>query len=323
MIRVKLASEKNGIEIGDLSLLKAWKNSQNDVLWLDIEGDLDGTDRQLLSELGCHELAVLDAQRKRHPPKVERFENNTFVLFRGITSISGNLELVPQQISFFIGENYLITLHRGASLSINEYWSNEAYSLMLLHPAALAMQIMHYSSGRYLDSILHFEDRLADMEDRILGGNPESAMKELVTYRSRLLKLKRVFSYHEKLAYSLLHEGLSPQIVDHKLELKHAIRDLYDRCERLHSLCAMYYDTCGDLIDGHISISSHQLNHTMRVLTVITAIFIPLGFMAGLYGMNFDNMPELHWEYSYYVLLGTMIATVISLVVFFRHKRWL
>jgi magnesium transporter len=85
----------------------------------------------------------------------------------------------------------------------------------------------------------------------------------------------------------------------------------------------MYYETCGDLIDGYISISSHQLNHTMRILTVITAIFIPLGFMAGLYGMNFDHMPELHWKYSYFALLSVMGITVIGLILLFRHKKWL
>ena len=85
----------------------------------------------------------------------------------------------------------------------------------------------------------------------------------------------------------------------------------------------MYYDICGDLINGYMSVTSHQLNATMRVLTVITAIFVPLTFLAGIYGMNFENIPELKLEYGYYGLLGVMSVISIGLIVLFKRKRWL
>ena len=85
----------------------------------------------------------------------------------------------------------------------------------------------------------------------------------------------------------------------------------------------MYYDICGDLIEGYISITSHQLNKTMQILTVITAIFIPLGLLAGLYGMNFEYMPELSWRYSYFVLLGAMFLIASSLLILFKKIKWL
>ena len=84
----------------------------------------------------------------------------------------------------------------------------------------------------------------------------------------------------------------------------------------------MYYDICGDLVDGYISISSHQLNITMRVLTVITAIFVPLTFVAGIYGMNFDYMPELHYRYGYFFILGMMAGIGGVLIWVFRRKGW-
>jgi magnesium transporter len=85
----------------------------------------------------------------------------------------------------------------------------------------------------------------------------------------------------------------------------------------------MYYDICGDLINGYMSVTSHQLSATMRVLTVITAIFVPLAFLAGIYGMNFENIPELKLEYGYYGLLGVMYVISIGLIVLFKRKRWL
>ena len=85
----------------------------------------------------------------------------------------------------------------------------------------------------------------------------------------------------------------------------------------------VFYSICGDLIDGYISITSHQLNQTMRVLTVITAIFVPLGFLAGLYGMNFDHIPELHMKGGYFVLLAVMGTIAVGLLALFRKIRWL
>ena len=84
----------------------------------------------------------------------------------------------------------------------------------------------------------------------------------------------------------------------------------------------MYFEICGDLINGYLSISSHQLNNTMKVLTVITAIFVPLTFIVGVYGMNFDNMPELHWHYGYFYILGGMLVFACAATAF-SIKKWL
>ena len=98
---------------------------------------------------------------------------------------------------------------------------------------------------------------------------------------------------------------------------------LMERCERLLSLTSMFYELCGDLVEGYISISSHQLNNTMKILTIITAIFVPLSFLAGVYGMNFDNMPELHMEYGYFFALAIMGSTALTLFYIFKRKKWL
>lgn len=117
-------------------------------------------------------------------------------------------------------------------------------------------------------------------------------MKELVSYRSRLRILRRVFDYHKPLTENLMNSTQVYRRINREKD-RHECRDLYERCERLYSFCNMYYEICGDLVDGYISLTSHRLNNTMKVLTIITAIFVPLSFLAGVYGMNFENMPEL------------------------------
>ncbi|MEQ8803925.1 MAG: CorA family divalent cation transporter, partial [Haliea sp.] len=150
----------------------------------------------------------------------------------------------------------------------------------------------------------------------------DTVMKELVVYRSRLRKLLRVFSYHRALAEQILHGGTA-HLGSGKDHTHHVRRDLYDRCERLYTLCHMYYEICGDLVESHISITSHHLNNTIKILTIITAVFIPITFIAGLYGMNFQYIPELQWHYGYFAVLGVMLFLVIGMLLLFRKIRWL
>ena len=321
-IRIKLVSGKGQVCRGDETLLKQWNPEGGDRLWLDIEGDIPPTIRQELITLGCHELAIEDIERFRQPPKVQEFDTSTFILFRGIIALDQRLVLTPQQIGFFVSDRYLVTIHRGQSLSIDRIWAETDKEPALQLPRELALKIMDYASERYLQKILEFEAHLGDLEDELLTSPSDRIMAELVGYRSELRKLRRIFNYHHRLVTQILsdkprHLGTSQE------EDGHLWRALLDRCERLSSLTNMYYEICGDLVEGYISISSHELNITMKILTIITAIFVPLSFLAGLYGMNFDNMPELHTRYGYFYALGAMAIIASALVFVFKRKKWL
>ena len=186
----------------------------------------------------------------------------------------------------------------------------------------LALKIMHLSAGFYLESLLEFETQLSDLEDGLIEAGNDSLMKQIISYKSRLVKMRRIFNYHQAITQELMAYDYD-HLPRENAETLHAVNDVHERFERLYSLTQMYYDICGDLVDGYISISSHQLNITMRVLTVITAIFVPLGFLAGLYGMNFAYIPELGYHYGYFVLLGVMAVIATSLIWLFRRKGWM
>jgi len=322
MIRAKFLSADGKQETGDEQIVSTWQAAEGGFLWLDVEGEITPAVTELLLSLGCNELAIKDSARQRHPPKIESFADNTFVLFRGIASIDDSLTLAPQQVGLWVSDNYLISVHRGLSVSVNHFWEEEPKLQSLATPPTLALRLLHFASGRYLDRILSFEFTLGDLEDALLGGHSDEVMKELVAYRSRLQKLRRIFSYHKGMTEQLLHHG-TPHLGTGHDETHHLRRDLFDRCERLYSLCSMYYEICGDLVEGYISLSSHRLNNTMKVLTIITAIFVPLSFLAGLYGMNFDHMPELHLRWGYFGILFLMAAVATSMLVMFRRIKWL
>lgn len=320
MIRAMLMIGQADYILGGEELLDQWRATPDSRIWLDIEGDPSEGSRKLLESMHCDELAISDCFRTRHPPKVEHFEYSTFILFRGISRIDDNLELLPQQIGMWAGQRHFITVHRGESVSIDRLWAHQTERHVLEQPGMLALEIMHYACGRYLEKLLDFEDRLGDLEDGLLSDHSEEDMKEIAGYRSRLRRLRRIFSYHKTMTEHIYRES-SPFLGDE--DSSHVRRDVYDRCERLYSLCQMYYEICGDLVEGHISLSSHNLNQTMKVLTIISALFVPMTFVAGIYGMNFENMPELGWKYAYFVVLGMMAVLATSMLVIFRRIRWL
>lgn len=318
MIHVHLLTADGGLQAGGRELIERWRADDTSVIWVDLQGDASEEQAAIMRTFSCHDLAITDALRDRHPPKVEEFEDQLFILFRGISSGSDYIDIEHLQIALFVGERYLLTRHRKASLSV-EYWkSSPKLVSMMSTPMIFAINILHYSCGRYLELLLDFEERLSDIEDVLIAGPSDEALKELTIYKTRLMKLKRIFDYHQNLVRKFPLADKDPSN-----DLVHVHQDLFERCERLFSLSALYYEICGDLVEGNLSLFSHQMNLAMRVLTVITAIFVPLGFIAGLYGMNFDNMPELHQPYGYFVVLAVMLLLSLTLVSMFRWKKWL
>ncbi|MBU2885672.1 magnesium transporter CorA family protein [Gilvimarinus agarilyticus] len=321
MINTLWLQEDGTKRLGGEEQVAQWQTAQTGYLWVDIHSENVSEEKALLLKLGCHPLAVDDAQRKRHPPKTETFDDQVLILYRGITHFDEDLNMTQVPIALFASKNLLISVRQSKSLSIQQHW-NDPKGDLLRQPALLAIRIMNYSVGRYLEAMLAFEERINDLEDAMQERPSDEIMRSLIAYKSRLRKLKRTFSYHEGIAQSLLRE--TPAVfTDTVDDINHSLQDLFDRCERAHSLATMFYEICGDLIEGYLSLTSHMLNNTMRVLTVITAIFVPLTFIAGIYGMNFEYIPELHYRNGYFIVMGLMGLTGAGLLVLFRKLRWL
>lgn len=321
MIRSLLTTSEGDVCEGDERLIDDWQAMPGSHLWIDMKGEPEERERQLLERFDCHPMAIQDAHKERHPPKIEEFEHHTLIIYRGISSFDAQLNFVPQQVCLFIGERFLITLHAGEALSIERLFSEHGKTLLALSPERVALKIMYISAGFYIDSLLEFESELSDIEDELLEAGNDVLMRKITAYRSRLVKMRRIFSYHKGITQELTAYDYA-HLPRGESETLHAITDVEERFERLYTLTQMYYDICGDLIDGYISISSHQLNITMRVLTVITAIFVPLTFIAGIYGMNFEYMPELRYQYGYFFVWGAMLGIGGCLIWLFKRKNW-
>jgi magnesium transporter len=321
MIRAQLLTTAGDCLIGGEELITRWQSDQCGYIWIDLEGERPADEKAILQSLGCHQLAIEDVQRYRHPPKTETFDNYTLILYRGLSEFKKDLTFKQMTIALFAGDRCMISCHQRPSRGVTYFWEHARPENLLVSPGLLASKIMRFSVGCYVDSILEFEPYLNELEDSMQDKPNDEIMREVIAYKSRLRKLKRIFSYHERLVSNLLKD-IPQRLADEDGDIEHGLQDLFERCERLNSLCTMYYEICGDLINGYLSITSHQLNNTMKVLTVITAIFVPLTFIVGVYGMNFDNMPELHWQYGYFYILGGML-TIACLFGGIAYKKWL
>ncbi len=321
MIRTQLLTKDGEYLTGNEELVERWRQDKCGFIWIDLEGERPADEKTILQSLKCHQLAIEDVQRFRHPPKTETFDEHTLILYRGLSEFKKDLTFKQMTIALFAGDRCLISCHQRPSRGITHFWEHARQENLLVSPGLLASKIMRFSVGCYLDSILEFEPYLNEIEDSMQEKPSDEIMRELIAYKSRLRKLKRIFSYHERLVTNLLKD-IPQRLIDEDGDIEHGLQDLFERCERLNSLCTMYFEICGDLINGYLSISSHQLNNTMKVLTVITAIFVPLTFIVGVYGMNFDNMPELHWQYGYYfVWIGMLLFSFAAGI--FAYKKWL
>ena len=309
--------------IGSSELISQWQENDKTTLWIDLDNvDLE-EEKKLLIQFNCHPLAISDAQRERHPPKIELFKDYIFMLYRGIVANDESLKFNHLQISMFIGKRVLITRHPQSSLAINELFTESSEKYLKRSPVHLALRLFHSSCGYYLKEMFTFEAELERIEDKFQSSGTDKMMKQITSYRSQLVKIRRTFNYHVNMG-----ETLKAYVDDEDTDLitdkeTHTVTDLRERLDRLMSLSQMYYDICGDLINGYMSVTSHQLNATMRVLTVITALFVPLTFLAGIYGMNFEYIPELKAENGYFILLGVMAVVSVVLLIVFKKKRWL
>jgi magnesium transporter len=323
MIRALLYNKaNNSITAGGKELLTVWENDSNTCLWLDLEGEPAEAEAGLLHKtFGLHKLAIQDAQRTRHPPKLESYGDVAFILLKGLSTQASGLELSTIQLAVFISERFLVTRRTGESPSTDTLYEQARDDVKLFSqgPVALALRLFRLMVDRYLKVLLALEPRLEEIEDEIIRKPDDGLLAEILNYKTELKKFRRVFLYHQQVFHELKSVAL-PAIGTAR---EHEIIDVYEQQERAVSLAGLYYELASDLIDGYISVSSHHLNQIMKVLTVVMSIFVPLSFLAGVYGMNFENMPELHSRSGYFILLGIMATLVVVLLTLFRRKRWL
>ncbi|MFO0923325.1 MAG: magnesium/cobalt transporter CorA [Pirellulales bacterium] len=294
-------------------------------LWIDVTG-LGNADmiRGIGELLGLHPLALEDVVNVHQRAKVDAFRDWLFVVARMIEKTD---TLVTEQISFFVKKGMLVTFQERPG----DCWDP-------------VRQRLHQSRGRIrefgadylmyalLDSIVDSYFPAMDMigeqvdtiEEAITIDAESTQMHQIHAVRGQLLMVRRAIRPHREMINELVRDGHEIISEDTRVFL----RDCYDHVIQVMDLVDTYRELTADLRDFYLSSVSNRMNEIMKVLTIISTIFIPLSFVAGVYGMNFDtkfpwNMPELEWEYGYLFSWSIMIMIASGLLVYFRRRRWI
>jgi len=314
--------QSKNIRTGGVELLEEWSALPGSWIWLNIAGVADQEETKILSErFGLPRLAIHDAQRERHPPKLEVLDNFIFVILRDLVSNEHDEDIRVAGLSLLLGTNFLVTRHHHSVPAVEAVLDTVRSSPSELEsgPDHLAYLVSRRIVDNYTPVVLKLEDFLADLEDHVFDEPGDDAI-ELITRYNRAFKQLRRHLANQRDVVAQLHRPSAPLPV--KLN-RHEFNDILEHMERLASLCHLNQELASDLLNTHLNLVSHRLNNVMRLLTIVTVIGLPLTLLAGIYGMNFQYMPELAWKYGYFFVLGVMVTLVVVLVTVFKRRKWL
>jgi len=296
------------------------------VTWIHVDGLGDASIITRLGEMfGLHPLALEDVVEMKQHTKIEQFPNNLFIVIR-VPVLKGGL--ITQQLNIFLGSNYVITFQErrvGYLEPVRERISKSTPRTRFVNADYLAYSIIDAAIDSCFPVLEELGDLLEDVEQEILTHADAETLNRAHNIKRDLLTLRRAVWPQRDTINILLREQTPFITADTRMYL----RDCYDHSIQVIDFVETFREVGSEIINLYMSRISNDLNAVMKVLTIIATIFIPLGFIAGVYGMNFDteaspwNMPELHWYLGYPFALSIMGMTALGLLGYFRWKRWL
>jgi len=292
------------------------------VVWVDLMNPSQEEGLQILRDVfHFHDLAVEDALSELEYPKVESYGNYLYLILHRIDFQAPEHCFKTHDVDFFLGPNYLVTIHTGDSRSIEHISEICQRNSMALGEGAAALmhRIIDAMIDNYRPELEEFTDRLDDLEQRVFEGHVNLA-KDILNFKKDVASLRRVVQPQRDVVGRLARREFP--FIDEQISYR--FRDVHDHLVRIADESMFFQDRITSLLDANLAIVSNQLNSIMKILTIIATVFMPLTFITGLYGMNVD-LP--HFGFGgvtmFWVLMGIMMAIVAGMLVYFRRRCWI
>lgn len=316
-------TERTGASLEDLAALRA----AHAVVWANVDGlgDLELL-RGLARTFGLHDLALEDVLDPHQRPKLDLYDDHLFLVLRMF--VAGE-QLEGEQLSLFLGQGFVLTLQGGTPGDCLE----PVRQRLRQAPSRIRRSGSDYLAYALVDAVVDhlfpvlelYDERLEALEEQVFAATGPGPAKDLQRIRRDLVALKRAAWPLREVLGALLRED-TPIIT---AGTRPFLRDTHDHVIQQIDLIESHREMVSGLLDALLTVISNRMNEVMKVLTIIGTIFIPLSFVVGLYGMNFDhsaspwNMPELGWRYGYPFALGIMATVAGGLLIWFWRKGWL
>lgn len=293
------------------------------VIWVDMSEPSTEDESVLLNVFNFHPLTVEDCRENRHYPKIEEFPGYVYFIVHGVRADTSSDRFNTIELDGFLGPNYVITYHHDEFRSINAVKQLLRTSPVVCRRGAsyLLHQILDRIVDYYSPVLDDFDNRIDELEAKIFEGRGSNneMLSDIMNIKRSVLRLRRI-SIKQLDILLRISRGEFEVISQSLLPF---YRDIYDHLVRVTDLAESYRDLISGLLDAHLSVVSNRLNEVMKVLTIFSAIMMPLTFIVGVYGMNFEHMPELKSRYGYFVVWGLMITVALGMLIFFRKRGWL
>ncbi len=292
------------------------------LFWIDVEGSEFETEVNKVGKvLNLHPLTIEDTLTPESRPIMDTFPDYLYILARVPPEDWEIGEMDTSQLSLVISGDYLLTFHRKNLPPVEKIAKR-----ITNYPQRYFEGGIDYLSYRILDQLVDnyfpvldkLEEKIERVEDKVLTEPDEGLLTQITDLRSDLIEIQRATSPQREMVAKLSRPD-TPFIDD---ERKIYFRDIQDDLARISDLLTNYRELIGGARDTYMTVISNRMNEIMQTLTIVATIFIPLTFIAGVYGMNFDFMPELGWEWGYFGALGVMGTTALGMIYYFKKEDW-
>ncbi|HVF48569.1 MAG TPA: magnesium/cobalt transporter CorA [Pyrinomonadaceae bacterium] len=295
--------------------------SENKVVWADVNDPTSEDFLKLAEEFGFHPLSIEDCQQTHQRPKVEEYAGYYFMVLYEAELVGEHDDLELRELNIFLGSNYLVTVHSRPIRAIstaNRLWHE--WTDRAEHGAGLlAYLLIDAIVDDYMPLLDILSDRMDDLEDQIFGEFQPESMHEIFRIKKQLLYLRRSITPLRDVFNTVLRR--EQPIFARATHVY--FQDVFDHIIRVSDSIDTLRDMLGSTMDAYLSVSGNRMNMVMKRLTSVATILMSVTLIAGIYGMNFEIMPELKWRYGYVFALSSIVVVGFGLYLYLRKVKWL
>jgi magnesium transporter len=314
---------RNGRTEQATSVDRAWVHpSGGATVWVDLAAPSIPEALILSDTFGFHPLSVEDAMAEQHFPKLEAYDGYLYAVLHGIDFRAAEHGFATHDVDFFIGPTYLVTVHDGYSRSIAELRDHCPRNSKILGegPVALFHRIVDTMVDHYRPEIEKLEDRIDELEKGVFENPTPELLRDILAEKRDVSSIRRIVTPQRDVVARLARRDF----VDISTEMAFRFRDVYDNLVRIADDALIFQDRITGILDAHLSNVSNRLNEVMKVLTVVSTIFMPLTLLAGIYGMNV-TLPHFPGgdAAQFWWLVGLSLVVTVVMLGLFRRQRWI
>jgi len=290
------------------------------LLWLDLDDDAQTESELLLTGFGFHPLAIDDALREAHVPKIDDYDDYLYIVLHAVEFQAEGLDVQTLEVDIFVGRTYLVTHHTGPVPALEAVWklAQRGERHVVRGVDFLLYELADRLVSDFMPVVDALDEAIDQVEDEVFSQPTPHTLGRIFSLKRAVLHLRRIIAPEREVLNRLARDDYA--VIDARERIY--FRDVYDHLVRLYDINEALRDLVGGALDTYLSVTSNRINEIIKVLTVVTFALMPPTLVASIYGMNFANMPLLHEPWGWAVAWAVMAVTFVGPLLYLRQRGW-